>query len=160
MTTATKSTRTKYRGPRRVGAALPADLKRAFRGRGLADGQIVAAWPAIVGPELAEQCCPERLGPDGTLRLRVAGAAALAIQHLAPQILERVATYFGFRAAQRLVLVQGPLPARKRSARKPPRALDPAEEKALADVCAGVDDPDLRAALERLGRAVVGHNSA
>ena len=149
-----------YKGPRRIAAALPPELKRAFRARGLADGQILDAWPAIVGEELAGQCCPERLGPDGTLRLRAAGAAALALQHLAPQILERVATHFGFRAARRIVLVQGPLPRRARATRRPPRPLLPAEEKALAGLLEGVEDEAVRGALERLGRAILGHNSA
>jgi hypothetical protein len=142
------------KGPRAVAALLPADVRRAFRERGFVQAAVVTEWPAIVGAELAARCCPERLGRDGTLRVRAQGAAAPYLQHLAPQILERVATFFGYRAATRLVIAHGPSRRPAPPTTRAPRALSGAEESGIADRTAGVEDDRLRAALERLGRAV------
>ena len=86
------------------------------------------------------------------LRVRVGGAAALEIQHMEPQIIERVNGYFGYRAIDRLQLVQGPLPAPP--LRRMPPPLDAARARAIETKVAGIGDPDLRAALARLGSAI------
>ena len=139
-------------GVRAVGGLLPALTKRAFAARGLHAATVVTDWPAIVGAALARYSAPERLKADGTLVVRVAhAAAALELQHLEPVVLDRIATYFGFRAASRLALRQGPLPARPEPARLRPRA--PLSGPALGAV-AEVEDADLRQALARLGAAV------
>jgi hypothetical protein len=135
-----------------IGRLLPPLTKRAFAQRGLHEAAIVTDWPAIVGDALARCSAPERLKPDGTLAVRVAHApAALELQHLEPVVLDRMATYLGFRAARRLALRQGPLPARPEPARPRPGA--PLTGPALGAVDA-VEDQALRAALARLGAAV------
>ena len=144
------------RGPRQLGKLLPPELRKAFRARGFAEAGVLTEWPAIVGEDLAARSCPERLGRDGTLRVRLEGGAALEFQHLAPQILERIATFFGYRAVNRMTLVQGPLPPRRKPARPSLRALDASEEAALRARIADIEDPALKAALDRLGRAVLG----
>ena len=70
-------------------------------------------------------------------------------------MIERINVYFGYRAVQRLRLQQAPLPvpespARRRPAR-PPHDAPPA---IAPERLAGIENPDLRAALDRLGRAV------
>ena len=146
------------KGPRLVAGLMPAELRRAFRERGFVQAAVVTEWPAIVGAELAAYCCPERLARDGTLRVRAQGAAAPHLQHLAPQILERVATFFGYRAATRLVIAHGAT-RRPPPARKATRALSQAEKDAIAARAADVTDDRLRGALERLGRAIVAVNT-
>lgn len=147
------------RGPRGVAAVLPAVTRKLFRERGFTEPGILTDWPAIAGESLAEYACPERLSRDGTLRVRVAGALATEFKHLEPQILERIATYYGYRAVNRFVLVQGPLPPSGRRRTRTLRPLDEAEEKALADSLEGVLDPGLKRALHALGRAVHGSTS-
>ncbi len=148
----------KASGFRRIDRALAKVTKPFFRSRGFALADLLAHWPAIVGPELADSTCPERLGANGQLRIHVAGPAATEIQHLEPQILERIAVYFGYRAVRRLVLLQGPLP--------PTRPADPAlrpTREAEARPCEGLEriaPSELRSALERLGRAVRARPSA
>lgn len=81
--------------------------------RGFAEVRVATRWPEIVGENLAGQTLPEKLsrGRDGgTLTLRVSGAAALELTYLTPQLIERINTYFGFRAVARLHFVQGPIP--------------------------------------------------
>lgn len=128
---------------------------------------MVLQWAAVVGEELARLSAPVKLSfgvpgtkesgarVNGTLQLRVAPGAAIEFQHLEPVIVERINTFFGYRAVARLALRQGPLP-RRALPPSPPRSLSPAESLSLANSLDGITDPDLRAALERLGRAVIG----
>ncbi len=125
------------------------------KGRGAALMRLKADWSAVVGPDLARVCRPDaviggRSARTGkALRLRVSGAAALEVQHRSAQIVDRVNAYFGHRAVDEIKLVQGSIPAPP-VPRLPPR-IDPAVEQAMARRAEGVKDPDLRAALARLG---------
>lgn len=150
-------------GLRALAASLPQVTKRAFARRGLSGAELARQWPAIVGSELAGRCRPRRLrfprpreAIDGELVLRIAPAWALEIQHLEGPLLERINSFFGYRAVCRLILQQGPLPdppARRRAAETTAHAPPPAG-KALAAQLSTVADPELRAALERIGRSL------
>lgn len=152
------------RGVRAIAAIVPRVTAGAFRGRGFAEAGILTDWPAIVGPRLAANCSPEKLSfplakrTEGTLRLRVAGALATELQHLEPQLIERINGYFGYRAVARIAIVQGPLPPPKPEPEPAPRPLGPEEAAVLGRMVAGVRDDKLRAALESLGRAVMGRH--
>ena len=92
-----------------VAFALRAVNQKINRKRGLVGSGIINDWANIVGQKLAEHTLPEKLDKNGTLRIRVDSPIATEIQHLEPQILEKVAIYFGYRAARRLSIVQGPI---------------------------------------------------
>ena len=154
-------------GLRALGSSLTTVTKRAFARRGLTGADIARQWPSIVGTELAAHCRPRQLrfpkpgeAVDGRLTLRVAPGWALEVQHLEPVGLERINGFFGYRAGARLVLQQGPLPqpsdaaVRRAAAEEIPAPLDPVAEGALAAKLSTVADPELRAALEGLGRSV------
>lgn len=144
-------------GARALAALIPKIVKPLYRARGFAEAGVLNDWPDIVGRVLADNTAPERLNPDGTLEVRVSGGWALELQHLEPLVLERIAGYFGYRAVTRLVIIQGPLPPRPKTARKRrPKTLGADEKAALVQDLAELEDPDLRAALERLGREVLG----
>ena len=117
--------------------------------------RLKADWPAIVGAELALTTWPEAFARGGTLRLRVAPTAAIAIQHRAPQVMERINLFFGRDAVARLALVQGPLPLPAPAMRAPPRPLARTEQTTLDRQLDGIADPELRAALGRLGRSII-----
>jgi hypothetical protein len=124
----------------------------AKSGGGIA-ARIKAAWPQIAGAELAATTWPESLNPGGVLRLRVVPSEALALQHRAPLVVERVNAYFGRAVASRLAIIQGPLPSQPQPrARKIP--IPAAEADAIDRQVAGVGDSELRAALAQLGRAI------
>lgn len=146
---------------RAVGRELPRIAGRALGKRGLGEAQLVAEWRAVVGEELAAETLPMRLSfvqggrRNGVLKLRVTSAAALAVQHREPQILERINSFFGYGAVARLALVQGPLPDRVRTRLRVPRALTAAERASLSRRISQVSDPGLKSALERLGAAIL-----
>lgn len=148
-------------GPKAMSVALDKITRPIFARRGFAISGMINDWEAIVGPHLARHTCPERIiyrrgeRANGVLHLRIDNSAlALQIQHLEPQILERINGYFGYKAVAGLRMVHGPLP--KKTAEKPyqMRPLAVPEEKRLQQSIARVEDDDLKAALERLGRAV------
>ena len=133
-------------GPRSIGAVLPAVTRPVFRAAGPAAAQLIADWPAIIGPALAAVTAPRRLAA-GTLTLGCAGPVALELQHLAGQLLERINGHLGRAAVQRLRFVQETIvvrPHRPRATRVP---LEPA-------IVEGIPDGPLRDALAALGAVV------
>jgi hypothetical protein len=145
-----------------LAAMLPRVTRRTLGRHGLAEGGLIADWAAIVGAMIAERSLPLRLSftggerRDGTLHVRVSGALALELQHLEPQILERINGYFGYRAVGRLRIHQGPVPVERRAPREPPRPLTPEMEAKVDSLVAAVEDDGLRQALQALGRSMHG----
>ena len=143
---------------------LPDLLKRvldpAARRRGLAEATLLTDWAAVVGRELAARCHPVKLSgardrAGGVLVVHVVGSAALELQHAAPQVLDRINGHFGYPAVARLRLVQAPFPrARGRPASRPPPVPSPQEQAEIGRLVAPVGDPELRAALARLGHVL------
>jgi protein-disulfide isomerase len=141
--------------------ALTAGLARKGSGGGRLASivRLRADWQAIVGPELARCTEPEALlagrgGKAGAklLRLKVAGAAALEVQHMSGQIVERVNAYFGHRQIDDIRLMQGAI---ARAAGPRPIVRPSAEIVAeMGSKVVDVKDPDLRAALKRLGARI------
>jgi hypothetical protein len=146
---------------RAIGAELGRIARPVLGKRGLGEAQLLRHWDAIMGEELAGAAWPDRLSfsggerRDGTLRLRVEPGAALLLQHKEPILLERINGFFGYRAVARLAYVQA-APRRREQRAARPRKLEPAEEESVESRVAAVDDPELREALGRLGRAVLG----
>jgi hypothetical protein len=131
------------------------------RKRGLADAALISDWPEIIGAALAAECLPLRIargadGTGGTLHIRVSGALALELQHLQPQVIERINGYFGYHAIGRIALQQGPVRERKPAARKPATPPSKEDAAALAAQLDTIADDDLRHALEALGRGILG----
>jgi hypothetical protein len=144
-------------GFRAAGASLPRIVGPivAQYGGGIA-ARLKSEWSAIVGPELAAATWPEAVARGGTLKLRVAPAKALEVQHRTPLVIERVNLFFGRQAVTRLALVQGPLPLAAPAVRPtaaPP--LRPREAAGLDRQLAAIASPELRDALARLGRRVI-----
>ncbi len=153
-------------GTRPLAASVGGLSKSVFGKRGFAEAGLVTGWENIVGPALAENCWPDRLTfppgrrDGGTLRILASGGLALELQHMEPQLLERINSHFGYRAIERMTIVHAP-PGRKpggqnRKSEKPARrAPDPGARAAVEDALAAVEDEEIRDALARLGRAVI-----
>jgi hypothetical protein len=130
----------------------------ALKRRGFRDVQIMDHWPVIVGRQLATLTMPERLvrrsEQETVLVVRVDGAMALEIQHLSPQILDRINQYYGPATVTRLQIIQGPLPHAFHGVYPRPAELRPLTQQAdeaLADFPRG----SLRDALARLGGRIM-----
>src|SRR5437763_11238692 len=116
--------------------------------------RLKADWPAVIGADIAAATWPQALGRDGALKLRVAAATALELQHRAPLLIERINVYLGRPAISRLVFVQGPLPLPPAARRSSPRQLGSGEAEAIERQIAAIGDSELKAALARLGKSV------
>ena len=153
-------TETRRGGPKALAAMLPRIARPAFAKRGFVEASVLTDWPVIVGPVLAEETRPMRLSfprgarTEGTLQIRVTGALATELQHLAPLVIERINRYFGFGAVARLTLSQGPVIRPPRKRRRPLPDPGPAALRRLEACVAAIEDEELRLALTDLGRGV------
>jgi len=150
----------RYQGFRAVGVAVSRLAAPIFAKRG--GGVLVrlkAEWTAIIGAEWAAVTWPSALGRDGVLKLRAASTAALEIQHRAPLLIERINLFFGRSVVTRLALVQGPLPIDSPPRERAVTTLAASEVDVFDERLSGIADPKLRAALARLGNALIGGRS-
>lgn len=157
-----------YQRPRGGGAKAIADLmpqigRTAFRRFGFVQSSVVTRWPEIVGAIHARVCAPEaiRFPPgektEGILELVVLPANAPLIQHVVPEIIERVNRFFGHQAIDRVIFRQGRPIAKKAAPERPkPRPVP----KELGEGLRQIADPELRACLESLATKIAGTSGA
>lgn len=153
-------------GPKAIARTVARIARRGFASQGFAEGEVITRWREIVGAALAERSVPVRMGfrkgsvGGATLHVRVDGAAALELQHLEPRVIERINGFFGYRAVERLRLVQGPLGRARRESALERKQISAAEAARLERTLANVGDDKLRQALGRLGASTLGHDPA
>jgi hypothetical protein len=137
-------------GPQPLGSLIPRLTRPAFRRTSPAGAQLLADWPSIIGPALAAVTEPQKLSA-GTLTLACAGPVAMELQHLAPELLERINAHFGRTLVERLRFVQRP--GKLPTARPLPAPAAPLPASVTADL-ATLPEGELRDALEKLARGV------
>lgn len=142
---------------RSVAELLPDAGRAAFRRFGFVQSAIVSRWGEIVGARYAEVSAPESIKfphgarSGGTLHLVVRGAHATMMQHIAPEIIERVNRFFGYAAVARVQIRQGDVPGRAPRAAPPSLRAVPVE---LGASLRRIADPELKAVLEALAAGV------
>ena len=146
------------KGLRSLAATLPPITAPIFKTRGFAEAGILTDWPAIVGEMLGRCTAPERIAfprndrRGGTLHVTCESAFAPELQHLAPQVIERINGYFGYPAVAQIKILHGRVAQRSKPAKKPPLPV-----KGTAEAAAPYQDDDadpLGSALARLGAAI------
>lgn len=129
----------------------------AFRKFGFVQHAVVSRWGEIVGARYARVSTPESIRfpqgkrAEGVLTLTVAGAHAPTMQHIAPEIVERVNRFFGYAAVARVAIKQGEVKRAKAAPAQPAPTAVPAE---LGDSLRTIADPELKAVLEALAAGV------
>jgi hypothetical protein len=167
------------RGNAPVSRVIGKTLNSSFRKRGFTESRIITEWARIVGDELALRTTPLKIGyarsfpkelkagkpaakssnvdnkqTATVLKLAVQSSWATQIQHMEPQILERISSYFGFKAVEKLVIMQT-LITRAHPKPVPKRDLSiPDHLKSRPDIVA-VHDESLKNALLHLGKAII-----
>ena len=145
-------------------AAMVGNLTRPLvRKRGFFQAEIILHWAEIVGRDLEQFTMPVKYNPPrgenaggGTLVIRVTGPVAIELQHRMPQIIDRVNTYFGYRAVERIKMMQGDISRPERKVKRPENVPEgPIRETSEVDI-AKIEDPHLREVLTRLGRRISG----
>ena len=156
---------------RAVGTFVPKLTRKAVEKYGFSAAALITDWAVIVGPDLARYTQPKRLKwprsvdaygesdaagrPGATLELRVDGARALDVQYKQQQIIERINSYFGYRAIADMRIIQTaqeafcePKPTPRQVVARKSQGSGPSPDLSQ------VTDEPLRAALERLQRSL------
>nr|WP_234419190.1 DciA family protein [Sphingomonas sp. EC-HK361] len=142
---------------RQVAELLPDVGRAAFRKFGFVQSSIVSRWGEIVGEKLSRVSTPESIRfpvgrkQDGILTLTVRGAHAPMMQHITPEIVERVNRFFGYVAVERVVIRQGEVAVRPERRAPPSLKVVPVE---LGNSLKTIADPELKAVLEALAAGV------
>ena len=89
--------------------------KPILRKKGFFQIEIIRSWNKIIGDEYAKFTLPikyihDRIG--GILIIRVRGSIALEIQHQILIIIDRINTYFGYKAVFSIKMIQGEIRGR------------------------------------------------
>jgi len=144
---------------RAIADLMPEIGRTAFRRFGFVQSSVVSRWPEIVGPHHARICAPEsiRFAPgaksEGILQLVVVPAHAPLIQHVIPEIIERVNRFFGYNAVAKVKLRQGAVTPPQAKDRTAPPSLKPIPLE-LGESLRDIGDPELRQVLESLARSL------
>jgi hypothetical protein len=145
---------------RAISDLMPEVGRTAFRRFGFVQSSVVSRWPEIVGPSHARICTPEsiRFPPgekhDGILQLVVVPAHSPMIQHVIPEIMDRVNRFFGYNAIARVKIRQGEVkPPPTTATKTAPPSLKPIPME-LGESLRDIGDPELRAVLESLARSM------
>lgn len=142
---------------RAVSELLPDAGRAAFRRFGFVQSAVVSRWAEIVGARYAGVSAPESIRfphgkrAEGTLNLVVRGAHGTMMQHIAPEIIERVNRFFGYAAIIKVQIRQGDVPA------PPPRRAPPSFKAVPVELGQSlrlIADPELKAVLEALAAGV------
>ena len=132
---------------------------------------LLDSWEDIVGTHHAAHSKPEKLnwprraGEDdpfepSTLEVACESGHAIFLQHDSDNVVARVNDYFGFSAVRRLRIVQKPVSARSSQRQRIQNHQSGETPKHLDDLIKDVKDPDLKQALEKLGRGVFSRRSS
>ncbi|MCB2052074.1 MAG: DUF721 domain-containing protein [Novosphingobium sp.] len=148
--------------PRAIGDLMPQIGRTAFRRFGFVQSSVVTRWPEIVGEAHARVTLPEaiRFPPgeksEGILQLVVTPAHAPLIQHVFPEIMDRVNRFFGYKAISKIKMRQGEVKApRADKGTGAPPSLKPIPME-LGESLRDIGDPELRVVLESLARSLGG----
>jgi predicted nucleic acid-binding Zn ribbon protein len=148
--------------PERIGDDVTRELARFGPAAGMTE--IVRAWPAVVGEQIARNAWPARLARDGKLHVATSSSAwAFELAQLEPKLLQRLAEQLGDVTPAGLRFAPGKLPEDvetgvSRGAR--PTRRPTAEELRRGEELAGeIEDEKLRkivakAAAASLARAI------
>lgn len=160
-----------------VGSFVPGLAQAAFEKYGFSTVALLTDWPAIAGQDLAHYTKPERLKwpravsargeveagcqgrPGATLILRVEPCRALDVQYGTRQLVERINSYFGYRAVAEIRILQAPLdhPAKPRAdAAAHASAATRVERSGHGEPLSGIANEKLRRSLELLQAGICG----
>lgn len=151
--------RRKRGGPaRRVGEMLPNIGQAGFRRFGFIQSAVVSRWPEIVGERYARVSAPESIRfprgerSDGVLHMVCASAHAPMMQHVTPEIIERINRFFGYSAVARVMIRHGEIKLTKAQRPAPAQSAELSEE--LGESLKTIADPELKTVLEALAQGI------
>jgi hypothetical protein len=131
---------------------------------------LIGSWDEIAGADFADCTRPEKItwprrnsemageggGVEaGVLTIACEGARALFLTHAQGELIQRINGFFGYPAIRQIRIVQKPVTPLHKFRRKP-RVLSASENARLQTMTGEIENESLKAALDKLGRAVIG----
>src|ERR1700761_7588914 len=123
---------------------------------------LLGHWAEIVGAEYARVSTPVKIAfpyqpnearrKNGVLTVRLPKGLAMEFSFKAELIRQKVNAFFGYEAFARITLDAAAMPV---PVAKNAKKADPAAVAAIKEKAAGVEDQELREALERFGEAML-----
>lgn len=147
-----------------IGRGVARELARFGPAAGMAE--LVAAWPAAVGEQIARHAWPARLARDGTLHVATSSSSwSFELAQLAATLLERLREEVGPPAAPAaLRFAPGRLPDRSAPAAEKvaarPREPSSEERELAAALARGIEGDELRAVVARAAAASLARRSS
>jgi hypothetical protein len=129
---------------------------------------LLGSWDEIAGEEFADCTRPEKIAwprrasemtgeggyQPGVLIIACEGARALFLTHAQGELIQRINGFFGFPAVSQMRIVQKPVSPPQKTWRKP-KPLTGERARHLEELVEGIESDALKAALTRLGTAVL-----
>jgi hypothetical protein len=160
--------RTKSRGFKRTSQLLNDQIRKAGESRGFAVSRLLTHWEEVAGPDIAPiarlvNVNYGRGGFGATLTLLTTGANAPMLEMQKETLRAKVNAVYGYNAISKVRITQtaptgfadGQVSFKYAPKVQKPQQPDPQDVAAAAKAATGVENDDLRAALERLGRNVL-----
>lgn len=103
-------------GPRDISDLAGKLGGKVLRRHGFAQDKLITQWSQLVGPQFSDVSLPVKLSfpPNqkrgGTLTVRIEGVLATHFIHVQDVVLDRINSFFGYKAVERLRLIQGDIP--------------------------------------------------
>lgn len=151
-----------------ISSVLGNIAKRMLGKKAFVEADIICNWANIVGDEMADFLIPVNISfkkgerSDGVLTIAAAGGAfALEVQLKNKLLIDKVNTFFGYRAVSSIKIIQDPNIALKKNDDIPnieKKLVTKEEENYIKSLSENVKNTELSLALQRLGEAIVVNN--
>ena len=146
--------------PVRLGFYTQKIVNPVFKTRGLMEGRIITHWPHIVGERFSAFSLPEKITfpkgkkSEGTLHLTVTSAGSLLLHSIHDLILDKINTFFGYKALSKLHMTHGFIPSKLSFAKvySPP---SPEVSEWVEAQTQHIQDQDLKECLKNFGVSLV-----
>ncbi len=119
---------------------------------------LVKNWPELIGKKYSDFCYPKSVNFDKnkTAKLTIAvfnSAVGFFIENNSELIIERIASFYGFKSITKIIIKQEPkiIPNRQNSEIILPKI----QEENLQKTISAVENSDLAATLQKLGRMIL-----
>jgi hypothetical protein len=151
-------------GLRPLGFCIDKAIAPVLKQRGFAESRLLTDWALIIGEQLASQTCVERIRfpkqghIDGVLYVKVYHSGLVTeLVYMEPILIEKIATYFGYRAVEKIkwMLHPGYNKKQQKTFKQAPIASDVAQQK-IRIMLDNIDDDGVKTSLNKLGMHVLG----
>ena len=151
-------------GTRPIGMCLPETIKHLIKKRGFSSGEIIKYWTEIVGKKLAKHSVPIKIKngfknrEGGILEIKVDGPMALDFQLMEEQIVEKINSFYGFRAIHKIRILQDLVSSNSVTKKHKKPSLSRKTEKHIQEKLANIENNTIKNALKSLASHIKNNN--